>query len=173
MAGKACLTLTGRQRDEAGQESVTELSTAADYEEKDGCIYIFYEEAEGQEPEAVCRNLIKIEGSVLEVTKRGPISSRMVFEAGKLHRTDYATPYGTLRLEVSTRRLTLSLQEDGAEAHLEYTLISEGRLLSDCALSLSLRILGQEDAQALPCPRNREMPEISRDRETFQGPAPN
>lgn len=145
MAEKACLSLTGRQRDETGQETVTELSALADYAEKDGCLYLFYrEEAEGQEP--ACRTMIKIKDSVLEMTKRGPISSYMVFEAGRTHRTDYATPYGTLRLEVATRKLALSLQEDRAEAQLEYVLTSEGLFLSDCTLSLSLRIPGRGGA---------------------------
>ena len=44
MARKAELSLTGRQRDQDGEESVTESRMTADYYEKDGSSYILYEE---------------------------------------------------------------------------------------------------------------------------------
>ncbi len=140
MAEKAMLTLIGRQRDESGEESVTESRAAADYYQKGDSSYILYEEALDDFGDVV-NNTIKCNGSMLEMTKRGKIRSRMLFEAGQTHRTDYVTPYGTLPLEVSTRKFTLSRQENGIEIRLAYTLASGGRLLSDCTLDISLRFL--------------------------------
>lgn len=104
MAQKAMLTLEGRQRDESGEETVTRLCTQADYSIRNGSHYILYEE-KLPDSEAVVRNLIKLKGSLLEMTKRGPVSSRMVFEVGQSHRTEYVTPYGILPLEVCTQEL--------------------------------------------------------------------
>ena len=116
MAEKAMLTLEGRQRDESGEETVTRLRTQADYSIRNGCHYILYEE-KLPDSEAVVKNLIKLKGSVLEMTKRGPVSSRMVFEAGQSHRTDYVTPYGILPLEVCTQELEVCAGEpDGRPA---------------------------------------------------------
>ena len=42
MARKAELSLTGRQRDQDGEESVTESRMTADYYEMDGSSYILY-----------------------------------------------------------------------------------------------------------------------------------
>ena len=104
MAEKAMLTLEGRQRDESGEETVTRLRTQADCSVQNGSLYILYEE-KLPDSEAVVKNLIKLKGSVLEMAKRGPVSSRMVFEVGRSHRTEYVTPYGILPLEVRTQEL--------------------------------------------------------------------
>ena len=154
MADKAMLTLRGRQRDESGEETVTKLRTQADYSIKNGSHYILYEE-KLPDSENIVKNLIKLKGSVLEMTKRGPISSRMVFEAGKNHRTDYVTPYGILPLEVSTQELEVSTRElecelrepkdgpreRGLEIRLSYQLTSEGQFLSHCTIAISLSFL--------------------------------
>ncbi len=140
MARRAELALTGRQRGQDGEESVTESRVAADYYEKDGSSYILYEEEPDGSGGAV-RNMIKYNGSTLEMTKRGAVRSRMVFQAGQTHRTDYVTPYGILCLEVATREASFSRQEDGTEIRLAYTLSSGGQLLSHCTLDIVLRFL--------------------------------
>lgn len=140
MGTKAQLTLTGRQRDEAGQETVIKSSFPADYYERDGSSCILYEE-QSEDSGSVTRNAIKLKGSVLEMTRRGEIHSRMVFEAGQSHLTDYVTPYGTLRLEVLTETLELSRRSGGLDAALKYTLRLDEQFLSDCTLTLSINLL--------------------------------
>ena len=140
MGTKAQLTLTGRQRDEAGQETVIKSSFPADYYERDGSSCILYEE-QSEDSGSVTRNAIKLKGSVLEMTRRVEIHSRMVFEAGQSHLTDYVTPYGTLRLEVLTETLELSRRSGGLDAALKYTLRLDGQFLSDCTLTLSINLL--------------------------------
>ena len=114
MAEKAMLALEGRQRDESGEETVTRLRTLADYSVKNGSHYILYEE-KLPDCKSVVKNLIKLKGSVLEMTKRGSVSSRMVFEAGCSHRTDYVTPYGILPLEVFTQELEILTREPAVD----------------------------------------------------------
>ena len=140
MAGKAYLALTGRQTDEDGMETVTESHAPADYYEKDGSRYILYEEQQ-EDTGAVTKNTIKLKGPVLEMMKRGAIRSHMIFEAGRTHRADYATPSGTLRMEVSTQTLEARVRDGRVDIRLAYLLTSEGRFLSRCSLLLSLDIL--------------------------------
>lgn len=139
MGTEARLTLTGRQRDEAGQETVIKSSFPADYYEKSGSCYILYEEP-AQDSGTVTRSAIKLKGSVLEMTRRGEIHSRMIFEAGKSHLTDYFTPYGTLRMEILTKALEISRRDNGLEAVLDYTLYLDGQFLSDCKLTVSMNL---------------------------------
>lgn len=140
MARKAELSLTGRQRDQDGEESVTESRMTADYYEKDGSSYILYEETQEDSGDIV-RSIIKYNGSTLEMTRRGAVRSRMIFQAGQAHRTDYVTPYGTLPLEVATREASFSRNEDGTVIRLEYTLSSGGQFLSHCTMDIVLRFL--------------------------------
>ncbi len=130
------LTLIGRQRDSAGEETVTKSTATAEYYEKNGTLYLLYKEpsessetaaetknnsgdtAEIQKDsedaaeipkkgEAVVHNRIKYKDNLLEVTRNGTINTRMVFENGKEHITDYATPYGCLRLGILTHSLEI------------------------------------------------------------------
>ena len=140
MIKKAHLALSGRQRDGASAESVTEVCAEADYSEKDGRHYILYEEIpEGTEPPV--KSTVIIRDGLLEIRRSGAVRSHMVFESGKTHIADYVTPYGTLQLEIFTNVLDVSASDTGIEALLEYTLASGGQPLSDCTLTLSLRFL--------------------------------
>lgn len=135
MTGNVQVVLTGCQIDEAGEETITESRTAAECHEKNGGFYLLYEE----DPEGVetpVRNIIKLKGSILELTKRGAINARMVFEAGKEHVTDYITPYGRLRMEVFTRAVKTSFQGKEMTIRAEYTLSSDNRLISSCVLTI-------------------------------------
>lgn len=138
MAKKSMLKLTGRQRDESGHESVTENCMTAEYYEKGSSSYILYEDCQEDKGAAV-KNIIKYQDSVLEMTKRGSIRCRMIFENGRTHRTDYVTPYGTLPLETCTRKAEFIRLNDRIEIRLEYVLTSDGQFLSDCTLELCLR----------------------------------
>lgn len=135
MTGNVQVVITGRQLDEAGEETITESRTAAECYEKNGGFYLLYEER----PEGAgvpVRNIIKWKGSALELTKRGALNTRMVFEPGKEHRTDYITPYGSVKMELFTRAAEASFRDEEITIRVEYTLSSEGRLLSDCVLTI-------------------------------------
>lgn len=149
MAQRSMLTLTGRQRSGSGEESVIESRAAADYYEKDGSFYILYEEPVEDTGETV-KNIIKCRDGVLEITRRGAVRSRMIFEAGQTHRTDYATPWGTLSLETCTRKAETARLEDGIEIRLDYVLSSEGEFLSECALELCLALPEKIGAKSSP-----------------------
>lgn len=164
MGTTVILTLTGHQRDSEGEETITKTSAAAEYYEKNGTLYLLYDEnpesgeitakiqqdrgtisesqhnrettsessrdsetasksnqgsnaaakiRKGSESMAklqpgsntVIHNRIKYRGNLLEVTRHGAVNTRMVFECGREHMTDYATPFGCLRLGILTHSL--------------------------------------------------------------------
>lgn len=155
MAEKMMLTLEGRQRDESGEETVTRLRAQADYSIRNGSHYILYEETL-PDSEAVVRNLIKLKGSVLEMTKRGPVSSHMVFEAGQSHRTEYVTPYGILPLEVCTQELeVLNREPNGRLAEPDAAMLKPKARLAEpeAAVQAPKGILTEPDA-AVQAPKS-------------------
>lgn len=120
------LTLIGHQRDSAGEETITKSTATAEYYEKNGTLYLLYDEnlecsetvteiQKNNEDAAeipknsntVVHNRIKCKDNLLEVTRIGTINTHMVFESGKEHMTDYATPYGCLRLGILTHSLEI------------------------------------------------------------------
>lgn len=130
------LTLTGRQRGESAEETVTELRVTARYSKRDDSHYFLYEEI-SEESGAVIQNTLKLKSGVLELAKRGAVGARMVFEAGREYLTNYSTPYGCLQMELHTKQLETVFQEEmPQEIKAVYTLSSDGQLFAECTLTI-------------------------------------
>lgn len=138
------LSLVGRQRDETGEESITKTSANAEYYEKNGSIYLLYEEIQ-EETGAAVKNTLKLKGSVLELTRRGAVDTHMIFEAGRMHPSDYATPYGRLKIGVRTRSLEVSSGRELMKIKAEYSLMTDDFPFSDCTLVITIEKPGRTE----------------------------
>lgn len=138
MTREVHITLTGVSLDEDGQETATELTTAGQYFERDGFRFLRYEE---RDPDSglVTRNILKLKDSVLELSRSGAVCSRMVFETGKLLRTEYKTSCGSLLLDLYTDDLKSVWSDSAGLLQLSYRLLAEGTLLSRHKLSIKIR----------------------------------
>ena len=130
------LVLTGRQHAPEGGETVTELSVDAECYERNGSLYILYQER--AEDGALTKNMIKWKGHILELTKKGSINTCMTFEPGQEHATDYATPFGLLRLGILTNSVDERLKGDSMEITADYALTESGRMISQCNISIKI-----------------------------------
>ncbi len=137
MADTAQLTLTGRQRTAEGEETVTQTSLQAEYYERENGFYLLYQEPlDGNG--SMTAGSMKLKGSVLEITKRGAVRTRMVFEAGCEYLTDYATPYGCLRMGLRTERMDCQRQGSTWQLRTEYSLTSQGEPFSFCVMEIEI-----------------------------------
>lgn len=138
------ITVSGTQLNENGQKLLTEIDAEGQYFERGGCRYILYDETD---PETMLTtvNTLKFKENTLELSRRGSITSRMVFETGKTHRTSYITAYGTLILDISTEVMSGFWSESGATVHIHYRLLTEGSLLSENELKIKIRNLPTKD----------------------------
>ena len=136
--------MSGTQLNENGQKLLTEIAAEGQYFERGGCRYILYNETD---PETMLTtvNTLKFKENILELSRRGSITSRMVFETGKTHRTSYITAYGTLILDISTEVMSGFWSESGATVHICYRLLTEGSLLSENELKIKIRNLPTKD----------------------------
>ncbi len=137
MRQKVHLTLTGRQKDETGETALTEHSGDGEYFEKNDCVYLLYEERPDG-TDTIVKNILKLKPSVLELTRRGGINARMVFEPGKEYLTDYATPFGCLKMGISTRSLDVSREDCALRIRITYSLTSYGQPVCDCSLDIAV-----------------------------------
>ena len=137
MAKRVRLSLTGRQRGEDGRDTITQIHTEAEFVEKDKGIFLFYSETtESAGGNAKCR--LKLKSGLLELTKSGETNTRMVFETGKEYLTDYATPYGTLRLGILTHSMNITPGDCGIEIQVTYTLSWDARPFSECDMKITI-----------------------------------
>lgn len=123
------ISVSGTQCDEGGNEVQTSCRASGQYYEKNNCRYLLYEEQDG-ESGAVTSNTLKIRDNVLELSRRGGIRSRMIFEAGRTCPAGYDTAYGSMQLEVYTESLKFLWTEDHASVIIIYNLLMAGGLLS-------------------------------------------
>lgn len=135
MAKTVRLTLAGRQKADDGEETTTKSVLSAEYFERNGSVYILYEEPSEDTDEAV-KACIKLKPPVVEIIKKGSVNARMVFEGGKEHMTDYVTPFGCLKIGLRTERAEIRQSEKRTEVFLNYALTSQEIPFSHCAMNI-------------------------------------
>lgn len=139
MTKEVKITVKGTQWDDAGGSGSTETTVFGEYYFRNGSHYIFYEER-AEDFGGNIKNSIKLKGDLLELNRKGAVNSRMVFETGKSHVTDYATPYGMLRLETVTSRILCVEEEHSMQIKVEYELWADGVRVSQCRLTIRIEM---------------------------------
>lgn len=115
---------------------VTTQIVEASFFQKGESRYLFYEERD-EELGITTQARVKFKNGVLEVERKGPLSSLMVFEADKSYCTKYPTPYGTLVLDIHTTSVEI-LDETGGWPNIivKYTLENQEEILGKYVLSM-------------------------------------
>lgn len=140
MEKNVLVTVEGVQQDDAGEISRTETAVPGEYYFRNGSHYIFYVE-ETEDSGGSIQTSLKLSGNSLELTRKGAINSRMVFEQGRRHVTDYVTPFGRLRLETATSRILCLEEEKRIHIKAEYELWAEDVKVSSCRLTVKIEPL--------------------------------
>lgn len=130
------LSITGLQTG-AEQSDVQQVTSGAEYFQRDGIQYLLYEESqEGTEELQKCR--IRLSPGKMELTRRGQMSVRMIFEKNKKHMAEYQTPFGALELGIETREMELLEEEGYMKIQVDYALEMNGTHLSDCRIEIQV-----------------------------------
>lgn len=127
-----------------GEESDTiEVITSGTWHEKNGKQYLIYEETfEGIRE--TTKNTVKIAPDMIEVTKRGVVESRMVYERGKKHVANYMTPMGLIVLGITTKELFVEADREKLHVEVKYALEMNGQFVSDSSLEIHASVKGTE-----------------------------
>ena len=120
------------------QEDRTQTLISGNYYEKNDRHYILYDEEMEGFSKAV-KTKVKFNENMLEIIRNGPIGVRMLFEENKKNVTSYNTPYGSIMLGVSTKKINVIVQPDIIEVDVEYTLDADGGHLSDCSMNMKIQ----------------------------------
>ena len=128
------LTLTGCQRNPDGDETVTKLSAEAECFERNGALYILYEES--TEDGGRIKSRIKLKNLLLEVTRKGAMNTCMIFETGKEHITEYVTPLGSMQMGIRTHSVETDQSGNELAIAVNYSLTIGGDEISRCNISI-------------------------------------
>ncbi len=137
MTKEIFIKITGSQALD-GDVGTVETSASGEYYKKDGKHYIvFAEAAEGFS--GTVKNLIRLEEGRMEITKRGSVAVKMIFERDKKFKSVYQTPYGGFPIEIETKMFTLRETETRIGVMADYVLKADQGRLADCRIRLEVR----------------------------------
>lgn len=123
--------IIGTQKDAQGEENVIELVTEGSFFKKNDKYYVIYEETELSGMEGSTTTL-KIDGEDrVNIRRFGSAKADMIFEKGKTHSTGYETPYGLVEMNITTHRISVSVNEERPEISVK--------------LQYRIKVLGSED----------------------------
>lgn len=121
-------------------ESAEDIETVqqGEYFERNGSIFLLYDEYYEGFDEPV-KNVMKIRGNEMTLTKRGIINVQMNFEAGKKNLTCYQTPYGVMMIGLDTSRVVCLQEEKSLAIEIDYTLEANYQYVSDSKIRIMVR----------------------------------
>lgn len=138
MTEEVLVSIKGLQLMGPDDEDETEIVTRGTYLKKGDKHYIRYEEVvEGME--GTIQNLIKIDETSMEVTKKGLTNVHMIFEKDKKNMTYYDTPFGSLLVGISATNMELKNGEKDIDVTVQYALDVNYEHLADCTISMNIR----------------------------------
>lgn len=108
-----------KQYDADGNMDTIELKAYGKIIEKNGSIYIKYNQ---KEEDMEVKNTIKISEDCIKVIKTGSVNSTMTFTKGNKHTNKYATPQGMFLIDTKVNDFKISNGEKKLEVHLDYMI---------------------------------------------------
>lgn len=132
------LKIKGKQNPAGGENDTIELFTEGKYYDKDNAKYLVYEETDISGMEG-CTTTLKIAEDKIIMKRYGNASSELVFEKGKRHTSSYSTPYGNIKMEILTKKLEYTIDDEAkGNISLKYNISLQG--LSEGTNDLDIEI---------------------------------
>lgn len=132
------ITIVGRQTVDSQNDEVR-VDTLGDYNERNGNLYISYDEYENDAPYTSHRKILKIEPTGVVTMFSPGTQTRLILEKGKRHKCMYDTGAGILSLGVFTQTLRHDLTPAGGELRIQYTLDIDAHLSSRNEILVKLK----------------------------------
>jgi uncharacterized beta-barrel protein YwiB (DUF1934 family) len=124
-----------------GEKDIVEMITSGTWYERNGKQYLLYEETyEGVQ--ATTKNTLKIAPDLIEVSKKGPVSSKMIYELGKKHMSNYMTPMGMILLGITTGDIFVEADADTLRVEIRYAMEMNGQFVSNNTMEIQANVKG-------------------------------
>lgn len=132
------LTVKSRQvlKDEEPVE--TDLSTEGYYMEKDGSIFLFYQET-SMTSDFNSKVVLRLKNNTVNMGRYGEMETHLHFEVGKRDTTIYKTPYGQFKVELLTDSLKIEADSDTGNVDIDYSISISGAPIIKNYLNINYR----------------------------------
>lgn len=132
------IKIRGSQGEE--QDGVEVVSIGEMYE-RDGFVCLTYEEVVDEEETGVVqvvKNMIKINEEQVEVIKKGPTQSHMVFVPEETTYTYYSTPFGEMEISIFTDEIEKISRDDGFSLSMQYQLEMNQTFIANSSVNIAV-----------------------------------
>lgn len=113
-----------------GERDEMELFTTGRFYDKDGLLYLTYEETEATGFQGSTTVLKIGPGDRLTMTRMGKAHSQLVMETGKTHTCHYETGYGSMSIDVLGREMETEIAAETGRVFSIYELDLGGGILA-------------------------------------------
>lgn len=136
MKKKAIISVSSKQKD--NEDDTIEVVTPGDFYEKDGCYYAVYKETAISGMEGTTTTL-KIYTDKFILVRMGSTSAKMEFNKASESLSMYNTQYGTLELKIETNELNISVNDEGGDIQINYSLSVGGQTPQNTLLEINIK----------------------------------
>ena len=112
-----------------------------------GNTVFYYEEILPDEtgtPVTASKNILKLSGDTICVTKQGLVNTTMKFATGYVHQDAYHTPYGSFDMTLHSSSVQQTLTEDRIVLDINYSLELNGNYIADCKMCITIENQNEE-----------------------------
>ena len=135
------IRIKGKQMTRESGEDEMEFMTEGKLYERNGAMYLVYEETELSGVPG-CKTRLRMKDGEIQMKRFGEgagIGNEILFEQGKRYTGFYDTPFGPIPLEVLTNRVNSSITEEGSgDIDIDYNISLKGLLEGRNILNISL-----------------------------------
>ena len=131
MGENVVIKISGLQIVENTGDNVEVIAKGKHYLKKDKH-YLLYEEYENDE-NTKTSNMIKFNNDIVEITRKGQVD----FQENQKKQSLYSTPMGDLLIEVLTKEIEVSDDDDDVNLKIKYQIHVDGNKVSDNEIDIS------------------------------------
>lgn len=138
MKKEVLLTIRGQQSYAEQEPEMVELVTEGTLESVENGWKLTYEESDLTGLKGVTTSFL-LEPAKVTLSRKGPLSSQMVFQEGVLHESLYQMEFGALMITVCANQVRYDINENGGTIDLIYAIEIEQSAAGHIAYHLDIR----------------------------------
>lgn len=136
MREKIVLYITGLHSTGSDDDSV-EMIYAGQHYFRNGKHFIKYQES--LEDGLMTDNMIKISSDEVELIRKGPITTNMLFTVGEKNLSYYDTPFGSMVMGIDTSDMCITEKDDEMIVDISYNLEMNGNHVAKSHVMIKVR----------------------------------
>ncbi len=137
MKKKALIHVLSSVPDAKEKSDSIEVVTPGKFYKKDKSYYAVYEETAISGMEGTTTTL-RIGEEKFSLIRMGSTSTKMDFALDEKNISMYSTPYGTLEININTKKLDINVDDNGGRIYIDYIMSVAGQKAQNTILNINI-----------------------------------